>query len=133
MLRKIYRKWMTISVIPKTRLMLQRTSSSVKSYKKHKSKLKTKEIVKIVVGETNSIINSYDLQNIFFCKGLNNSKSFWNSLICRASISGFIKKNIENYGIIKLTDKGTEYLKNQFAGIYLNEKNNIMRRLLLNP
>ena len=77
-------------------------------------KLKTKEIVKIVVGETNSIINSYDLQKTsYFGEGSNKSKSFWNSLVCQASISGFIKKNIENYGIIKLTDKGTEYLKNQ--------------------
>ena len=99
-------------------------------------KLKTKEIVKIVVGETNSIINSYDLQKIsFFSKGSNNSKSFWNSLICQASISGFIKKNIENYGIIKLTDKGTEYLKNQFSfSIYLNEKkNNVNEEITIKP
>ena len=99
-------------------------------------KLKTKEIVKIVVGETNSIINSYDLQKIpFFGKGSNNSKSFWNSLVSQASISGFIKKNIENYGIIKLTDKGTEYLKNQFAfSIYLNEKkNNVIEEITLKP
>ena len=99
-------------------------------------KLKTKEIVKIVVGETNSIINSYDLQKIsYFGEGSNKSKSFWNSLVCQASISGFIKKNIENYGIIKLTDKGTEYLKNQFAfSIYLNEKkNNIIDEITLKP
>ena len=99
-------------------------------------KLKAKEIVKIIVGETNSIINSYDLQKIpFLGKGSNNSKPFWNSLISQASISGFIKKNIENYGIIKLTDKGTEYLKNQFAfSIYLNEKkNNVIEEITLKP
>ena len=99
-------------------------------------KLKTKEIVKIVVGETNSIINSYDLQKTsYFGEGSNKSKSFWNSLVCQASISGFIKKNIENYGIIKLTDKGTEYLKNQFAfSIYLNEKkNNVIEEITLKP
>ena len=99
-------------------------------------KLKTKEIVKIVVGETNSIINSYDLQKTsYFGEGSNKSKSFWNSLVSQASISGFIKKNIENYGIIKLTDKGTEYLKNQFAfSIYLNEKkNNVIEEITLKP
>ena len=99
-------------------------------------KLKTKEIVKIVVGETNSIINSYDLQKIsYFGEGSNKSKSFWNSLVSQASISGFIKKNIENYGIIKLTDKGTEYLKNQFTfSIYLNErKNNFIEEITLKP
>ena len=99
-------------------------------------KLKTKEIVKIVVGETNSIINSYDLQKTsYFGEGSNKSKSFWNSLVCQASISGFIKKNIENYGIIKLTDKGIEYLKNQFTfSIYLNEKkNNVIEEITLKP
>ena len=46
---------------PKIRLMLsKRTSSSFKCYKKTNQNLKTKELVKIIVGESNSIINSYD-------------------------------------------------------------------------
>ena len=94
--------------------------------KKTNQKLKTKELVKIIVGESNSIINSYELQKMsFFGKGSSKSKLFWNSLICQASISGFIKKNIENYGIIKINDKGFEYLKNQIPfSIYLNNKKN---------
>ena len=92
--------------------------------KKTNQKLKTKELIKIIVGESNSIINSSDLQNkSFFGKGSSNSKSFWNSLICQASISGFIKKNIENYGVIKLCDKGYEYLIKQITFcIYLDKK-----------
>ena len=92
--------------------------------KKTNQKLKTKELIKIIVGESNSIINSSDLQNkSFFGKGSSNSKSFWNSLICQASISGFIKKNIENYGVIKLCDKGYEYLLKQITFcIYLDKK-----------
>ena len=94
--------------------------------KKTNQKLKSKELVKIIVGESNSIINSYESQKMsFFGKGSNKSKLFWNSLICQASISGFIKKNIENYGILKLNDKGFEYLKNQTAfSIYLNNQKN---------
>ena len=94
--------------------------------KKTNQKLKTKELVKVIVGESNSIINSNELQKMsFFGSGSSNSKLFWNSLICQASISGFIKKNIENYGIIKLNDKGFEYLKNQIPfSIYLNNKKN---------
>ncbi len=94
--------------------------------KKTNQKLKTKELVKTIVGESNSIINSYELQKkSFFGKGSCKSKLFWNSLICQASISGFIKKNIDNYGIIKLNDKGFECLKNEMAfSIYLNNNNN---------
>ena len=100
--------------------------------KKTNQKLKTKEIVKLIVGESNSIINSYDLQNITsFGKGSNNHKSFWNSLICQASISGFIKKNIENYGVIKLNEKGAEYLKNPKGySIYINnQKSNLIENI----
>ncbi len=97
-------------------------------------KLKTKELVKIIVGDSNSLINSYDLQKMsFFDKGLSKDRSFWNSLISQASISGFIKKNIENYGIIKLNDKGFEYLKNQNPFIiYLdNRKDNVNENFTL--
>ena len=86
--------------------------------------LKTKEIVKIMVGENNSIINNHRLQNSsFFGKGSNYDKSSWNSLISQASILGYIKKNIENYGVLKLNEKGIQYLKKQtHFSIYLDKK-----------
>ena len=92
--------------------------------KKTNENLKTKEIVKIMVDENNSIINSHRLQNSsFFGKGSNYDKSFWNSLISQASISGYIKKNIENYGVLKLNEKGIQYLKKQsHFSIYLDKK-----------
>ena len=92
--------------------------------KKTNQKLKTKELVKILTGESNSILKNYDLQNSFFsAELLNNDKSFWNSLISQASISGFIKKNIENYGVLKLDKKGIQFLKKQISfNIYLNKK-----------
>ena len=92
--------------------------------KKTNENLKTKEIVKIMVGENNSIINNHRLQNSsFFGKGSNYDKSSWNSLINQASISGYIKKNIENYGVLKLNEKGIQYLKKQtHFSIYLDKK-----------
>ena len=92
--------------------------------KKTNENLKTKEIVKIMVGENNSIINNHRLQNSsFFGKGSNYDKSSWNSLISQASISGYIKKNIENYGVLKLNAKGIQYLKKQtHFSIYLDKK-----------
>ena len=92
--------------------------------KKTNENLKTKEIVKIMVDENNSIINSHRLQNSsFFGKGSNYDKSSWNSLISQASISGYIKKNIENYGVLKLNEKGIQYLKKQtHFSIYLDKK-----------
>lgn len=92
--------------------------------KKTNEYLKTREIVKIMVGVNNSIINNHRLQNSsFFGKGSNYDKSSWNSLISQASISGYIKKNIENYGVLKLNEKGIQYLKKQTPfSIYLDKK-----------
>ena len=92
--------------------------------KKTNENLKTREIVKIMVGANNSIINNHRLQNSsFFRKGSNYDKSSWNSLISQASISGYIKKNIENYGVLKLNEKGIQYLKKQTPfSIYLDKK-----------
>ena len=92
--------------------------------KKTNENLKTKEIVKIMVGENNSIIDNYRLQNSSFLgKESNYNKSSWNSLISQASISGYIKKNIENYGVLKLNEKGIQYLKKQTPfSIYLDKK-----------
>ena len=92
--------------------------------KKTNENLKTKEIVKIMVGENNSIVNNHRLQNSsFFGKGSNFDKSSWNSLISQASVSGYIKKNIENYGVLKLNEKGIQYLNKQTPfSIYLDKK-----------
>ena len=92
--------------------------------KKTNENLKTKEIVKIMVGDNNSIINNHGFQNSSFLgKGSNYDKSSWNSLISQASISGYIKKNIENYGVLKLNEKGIQYLKKQTPfSIYLDKK-----------
>ncbi len=92
--------------------------------KRKNQKLKTKELVKLIIGEGKSLINTYDLEkSSFFGEDKNKNKSFWNSLISQASISGYIKKNIENYGVIKINEKGIEYLKNQKSfNIYLNKK-----------
>tara|TARA_B100000963_G_scaffold104192_1_gene90222 strand:- start:1359 stop:3533 length:2175 start_codon:yes stop_codon:yes gene_type:complete len=96
----------------------------LKVIKKTNQNLKTKELVKLIVGESNSIINTRGLQDsTLFGKGSNYDKSFWNSLISQASISGYIKKNIENYGLIKLNEKGIQYLKKQtHFSIHLDKK-----------
>ena len=91
---------------------------------KTNQKMKAKDLVKVITGEQNSIRNDYDLQKLpSFDEDSNNNKSFWYSLISQASISGFIKKNIENYGVIKLNVKGIQYLKKQFPfSIFLDKK-----------
>ncbi|MGB1241034.1 MAG: DNA helicase RecQ [Chitinophagales bacterium] len=47
-----------------------------------------------------------------FGKGKDHDKTFWNSVITQALLNNLLKKDIENYGLLKITDKGHEFVKN---------------------
>ncbi len=47
-----------------------------------------------------------------FGKGKNKDEAFWNALIRQVLVFGLISKDIESYGILKLTDKGKEFIQN---------------------
>lgn len=76
-----------------------------------RERFKPKEIAKIMMGESNALIkqNINQLQDIF---GSGNAKSlmFWHSLIRQAYVKKLLTKEIESYGIIKLTDAGKEFI-----------------------
>ena len=81
-----------------------------------RERFKPKEMAKIMMGESNSLIkqNMNQLQHVF---GSGNSKSlmFWHSIIRQAYVKTLITKEIENYGILKLTDKGREFIRKPYS------------------
>ncbi len=81
-----------------------------------RERFKPKEMAKIMMGESNSLIkqNMNQLQHVF---GSGNSKSlmFWHSIIRQAYVKKLITKEIENYGILKLTDKGREFIRKPYS------------------
>ena len=77
---------------------------------------KAKETVKILVGESNSLIKQHQsiISDVFAC-GTEKSKEFWHAVIRQAYVKGLITKEIETYGILKVTKKGKTFLKQPFA------------------
>ncbi|MBP5257652.1 MAG: DNA helicase RecQ [Prevotella sp.] len=47
-----------------------------------------------------------------FGAGADEEVSIWNPVIRQGIIAGYIKKDVENYGLLKLTSAGKQYLKN---------------------
>jgi ATP-dependent DNA helicase RecQ len=45
-----------------------------------------------------------------FGQGAKKGERYWQSLVRQAVINGYLSKDIENYGLLKLTDKGAAYL-----------------------
>lgn len=78
-----------------------------------KEKFKTKEIVRILVGQTNAMISSHKTdEKPFFGIGKEKDKAFWMALTRQVLVAGLLKKEIEQYGILHLTEAGEKYIKN---------------------
>ena len=78
-----------------------------------KETFKAKELAKIMIGESNSLINQY-MDNIteVFGSGKEKGVEFWHAVIRQTYVKEIITKEIESYGTIKLTELGKDFLKN---------------------
>ena len=78
-----------------------------------KEKFKADHIANILSGKINSAIKSYKHHKLeIFGTGEEKDEKFWNMVVRQALIAKFLAKDIENYGLLKLTQKGKEFLEN---------------------
>jgi ATP-dependent DNA helicase RecQ len=78
-----------------------------------KEKFKADHIASILAGIKNNAIKSYKHHKIeLFGIGNDRDARFWGAVIRQALVARLIEKEIENYGLLKLTDKGHEFLIN---------------------
>jgi ATP-dependent DNA helicase RecQ len=77
-----------------------------------KEKFKADHISNILSGKVTSAIKSYKHHKLeYFGIGDDKDDKFWNMVIRQALIAKFLTKDIENYGLLKLTPKGLEFLE----------------------
>lgn len=62
--------------------------------------------------ETESIIAHRHNELDEFGSGEDDDEKIWNPLIRQALIAGFLKKDVENYGLLKITPEGRKFMKN---------------------
>ncbi|MBX2828668.1 MAG: ATP-dependent DNA helicase [Flavobacteriaceae bacterium] len=72
---------------------------------------KSKEVVNVLVGNVNALIKSHrtDTQS-FFGIGGKHEPEYWMALLRQLLVAGLLRKDIETYGVIKLTDQGLSFL-----------------------
>ena len=88
----------------------------VEAIKQTREQFKSKEIVKTLIGEPNAVINSHKTSELeIFGKGKDTRASYWMALIRQAIVAKFLKKEIETYGVVKITEKGKEFLKKPYS------------------
>lgn len=74
---------------------------------------KAKELVFTLIGKVNAVIKSHktDSQPVFG-KGSAFDDKYWMALIRQTLVAGLISKDIESYGVVKLTEKGQAFIDN---------------------
>ncbi|MCK9311415.1 MAG: DNA helicase RecQ [Bacteroidales bacterium] len=81
-----------------------------------KEKFKTDHIIDVLLGKETSEVTSYQHDELdVFGSGTDEDEKTWNSVIRQALISRFLDKDIENYGLLKITTSGREFLKNPIS------------------
>lgn len=77
-----------------------------------KEKFKTDYVINVLRGKETSEIETYEHQDLeVFGSGSDADEDTWNAVIRQALIAGYFDKDIENYGLLKVTKKGKDFLK----------------------
>ena len=78
-----------------------------------KEHFKADYVIDVLTGrETDEVVaHKHNVLDCFGC-GLEHDARFWNAVVRQALIAGYLEKEIENYGILKLTAKGRKFMKN---------------------
>jgi len=72
---------------------------------------KAKEVVNTLIGKSNALIKSHKTDEIeLFGQGKEKGANYWMALLRQVLVTGLLKKDIETYGIIKVTPAGEDYL-----------------------
>ncbi|MCC5922289.1 MAG: DNA helicase RecQ [Crocinitomicaceae bacterium] len=74
---------------------------------------RSKHLCAFLSGDRTSEIISYKHDTYSnFGIGKDKDKTFWNAVLRQCLVAGLLSKDIETYGIIKITEKGLDFLKN---------------------
>lgn len=78
-----------------------------------KEKFKADHIINVLRGKLTNNIRSYHHDELdIFASAKDLDEKYLNAVIRQAIIAGYIDREIENFGLIKITTKGEEFLKN---------------------
>lgn len=79
---------------------------------KTNQKYKSKDLVNVLIGKENALINSHKTnEQDFFGRGKDKDSKYWMALLRQVLVAGYLKKDIETYGVIKIIESGRDYIE----------------------
>ncbi len=77
-----------------------------------KEEYRSKEIINTLIGKENALLISHKThQQAIFGIGKAKEEKHWMALIRQVLVAGMLKKEIEQYGVLKLSEKGEAFIK----------------------
>ena len=77
-----------------------------------KEKFRTEHVINVIMGkETSEVLDYHHDELDIFGAGEHEDISVWNAVIRQAMIAGYVAKEIENYGVLKVTPAGEKFLE----------------------
>ncbi|MDD2527391.1 MAG: DNA helicase RecQ [Lentimicrobiaceae bacterium] len=81
-----------------------------------KQQYKAKHLIAVITGKQSANVKSYKHHLLdVFGKGAEFDEKYWNAVIRQMLIERLITKDIENYGLLKITPEGTKFLKKPYS------------------
>ncbi|MUV03607.1 DNA helicase RecQ [Flavobacterium rakeshii] len=85
----------------------------LETVKNTKQMYKSKEIIFTLTGKVNALIKAHKTDSqAFFGKGKEYDDKHWMALIRQVLVEDYLSKDIETYGVLKLTPKGEAFIAN---------------------
>ena len=88
-----------------------------------KENFKADYIIDMLLGKETSEITDHmhdDLE--VFGAGSDEEEKTWNAVIRQALIAGYIRKDVENYGLLKITEEGRKFMKDPKSFMIVEDK-----------
>ena len=77
-----------------------------------KENFKADYIIDVIQGKETSEVLAHLHEDLeIFGSGMGEEERTWNAVIRQALIAGYLSKDVENYGLLKVTDEGRKFLK----------------------
>jgi len=87
-------------------------SKLLRVIKESNQQYKSKAIVQILIGKINALISSHRIDTQpYFGIGKDKETEYWMALLRQVLVAGMLSKDIETYGVIKMTKEGEKFMK----------------------
>ncbi|MCX8081086.1 MAG: DNA helicase RecQ [Bacteroidia bacterium] len=92
-----------------------------------KEKHKIRDVINVLLGIKTSTVKNYKHDKLSVWEaGLEDEEKnehFWQSVLRQALVNGFLYKDIENYGLLKVSEKGHDFLKKPYQVMFHVDRN----------